>query len=106
MRFVPCQYLDVLSDSLLQRTFDIKLGLTKSERLQMKESAMTHAMVISAVHLDGKEFQNSSHIRTLTASIYLFIATGQPTRYKVENSWGDTAGKDGYFVMTDKWFDQ
>lgn len=46
---------------------------------------MTHAMVISGVHLDS---------------------AGRPIRYKVENSWGDTAGNDGYFVMTDKWFEQ
>jgi bleomycin hydrolase len=61
------------------------LGLTKAERLQVNESSMTHAMVISGVHLD---------------------AQGNPVRYKVENSWGETVGKDGYFVMTDKWFEQ
>lgn len=46
---------------------------------------MTHAMVISGVHLDG---------------------AGKAIRYKVENSWGDTAGEKGYFVMTDAWFEQ
>ena len=42
-------------------------------------------MVISGVHLDS---------------------AGKPLRYKVENSWGDALGDKGYFVMTDKWFDQ
>ena len=46
---------------------------------------MTHAMVISAVHLD---------------------ANGRPVRYKVENSWGDAVGDKGYFVMTDAWFEE
>jgi bleomycin hydrolase len=46
---------------------------------------MTHAMVISGVHLD---------------------ANGKPVRYKVENSWGETKGDKGYFVMTDAWFEQ
>ena len=46
---------------------------------------MTHAMVISGVHLDS---------------------AGKPVRYKVENSWGETAGKEGYFIMTDAWFEQ
>ena len=48
-------------------------------------SAMTHAMVITAVHLDP---------------------SGKPVRYKVENSWGDTAGEKGWFVMSDKWFEE
>jgi len=68
-----------------ENAFDVKLGLTKAERLQICDSAMTHAMVISGVHLDP---------------------AGKPVRYKVENSWGETAGKDGYFVMTDAWFDE
>ena len=46
---------------------------------------MTHAMVITAVHLDDN---------------------GKPVRYRVENSWGPAAGDKGYFVMTDAWFEQ
>ncbi|KAG5221347.1 bleomycin hydrolase [Salix suchowensis] len=68
-----------------ENAFDITLGLTKAERLQVNESAMTHAMVISGVHLD---------------------ASGVPVRYKVENSWSETSGNKGYFMMTDKWFEQ
>lgn len=71
--------------SLFQSAFDITLGLTKAERLQVNESAMTHAMVISGVHLD---------------------AAGKPVRYKVENSWGEDAGHKGYYMMTDKWFEE
>jgi len=65
---------------------DHSTGLTKAERLQSSESSMTHAMVITAVHVDEE--------------------TGKPIRYKVENSWGEAVGDHGFFVMTDKWFDE
>ncbi|KAJ3553312.1 hypothetical protein NP233_g12673 [Leucocoprinus birnbaumii] len=68
-----------------ENAFDIKLGLTKAQRLQICESSMTHAMVITGVHLN---------------------AAGKPIRYKVENSWGETSGHEGFMVMTDKWFEQ
>jgi bleomycin hydrolase len=64
--------------------FNVTLGLSKAERLMVSESAMTHAMVLTGVHvLDGKS-----------------------VRWRVENSWSETAGTEGYFVMTDKWMDE
>ena len=59
--------------------------MSKAERLLTGESAMTHAMVLTAVHLDKD---------------------GMPVRWRVENSWSETAGTDGYFVMSDKWMDE
>ncbi|MDD3095218.1 MAG: C1 family peptidase, partial [Candidatus Marinimicrobia bacterium] len=57
--------------------------LDKGGRLEYGESLMTHAMVISGVNLQGS----------------------RPERWKVENSWGDKYGNQGYFVMSDSWFD-
>ncbi|KAL9089646.1 MAG: hypothetical protein Q9165_005678 [Trypethelium subeluteriae] len=65
--------------------FNVKLGMSKTERLVTGESAMTHAMVLTAVHLDEE---------------------GKPVRWRVENSWSEAAGTEGYFVMADAWFDE
>ncbi|RMZ89538.1 hypothetical protein DV736_g3230, partial [Chaetothyriales sp. CBS 134916] len=64
--------------------FNISLKLSKSQRLKVGESAMTHAMVLTAVQV---EF-------------------GKTVRWRVENSWGDGAGEKGYFVMSDEWLDE
>ena len=64
--------------------FNVKLGMDKAQRLRTGESAMTHAMVLTGVHLDGKE----------------------AVRWRVQNSWGAAAGTEGFFVMSDEWMDQ
>ncbi len=43
-------------------------------------------MVLTAVHVDD--------------------TTGQTTRWRVQNSWGEDVGKKGWFVMTDAWMDE
>lgn len=64
--------------------FDTDFTMTKAERLDYGESLMTHAMVLTGVDL----------------------IDGQSTKWKVENSWGEKVGKDGFFVMSDAWMDQ
>ena len=73
--------LDV--DSILG--FAVEGALTKAERLDYGESAMTHAMVFEGVNLD---------------------AAGNPTLWKVENSWGKDHGRDGFDTLSDAWFDE
>jgi len=46
---------------------------------------MTHAMVLTAVHLDKE---------------------GKSIRWRVQNSWGEGAGTEGWFVMSDRWMDE
>lgn len=62
------------------------LGMSKAERLMTGESAMTHAMVLTAVHVDEE--------------------TGKTVRWRVQNSWGTTPGEKGWFVMGDSWMDE
>ena len=74
--------LDVLKTDAL---FDTQWRMDKAERLDYGQSLMTHAMVLTGVNLDEN---------------------GKPQRWRVENSWGKDAGKDGYYVMSDRWFDE
>lgn len=55
----------------------------KSSRIKYKQSLMTHAMTLTAVHLD---------------------ADGKPVRWRVENSWGKDSGQNGYYVMDHQYF--
>jgi bleomycin hydrolase len=61
-------------------------AMDKAGRLRVGESAMTHAMVLTAVHVDEK--------------------TGRCVRWRVQNSWGTDSGDKGWFVMSDDWMDQ
>jgi len=65
--------------------FDTDFPMTKEQRLDYCESLMTHAMVITGVDLDEND---------------------RPIRWKVENSWGKDRGKDGFYVMSDEWFEE
>jgi bleomycin hydrolase len=82
------QFSDSKSGIMDLDLFDYKLGfnvslleMTKAQRLMAEESSMTHAMVLTAVHVDEK--------------------TGESVRWRVQNSWGPDAGEKGWFVMSD-----
>lgn len=64
--------------------FGCDLNLSKADRLYYGESSMTHAMVITGVNLDEM---------------------GNPTKWRIENSWGEDSGDKGYLCMDDTWFD-
>ena len=61
------------------------LRMSKADMLDYGLAAMNHAMVLTGVNLDEN---------------------GRPTRWKIENSWGDEHGKKGYYICSDSWFDQ
>ncbi|MGM9517457.1 MAG: aminopeptidase C [Acidaminococcus sp.] len=57
--------------------------MEKGDRLWYGASSATHAMLLTGVDFD---------------------ADGNPTRWKIENSWGKDVGKDGYFVCSEAYF--
>ncbi len=64
--------------------FNIKLKMSKAERVMTGESGITHAVILTGVHVEN----------------------GKTVRWRVQNSWGPEAGENGFFVMTDKWVDE
>ncbi|KAL4803396.1 peptidase C1B, bleomycin hydrolase [Aspergillus unguis] len=78
--------LGIMDPEILDLTlgFNISLGMDKAQRLTSGETAMTHAMVITAVHIEN----------------------GKPVRWRVENSWGEASGDKGWYVMSDRWMDE
>ena len=65
-------------------TFKTDFFMTKEEALNNYESTINHMVVITGVNLDE----------------------GVPTKWKIENSWGEEVGNKGYFVASDTWFDK
>jgi bleomycin hydrolase len=68
----------------LEGVYDTRFGLDKADRLIYRGSQMTHAMLFTGVDL----------------------VDDVPRRWRVENSWGDEIGTDGFFTMNDNWFDE
>lgn len=68
----------------LEDVYHTTFDMDKAQRMDYRESTATHAMLFTGVN----------------------IVDGKPNRWRVENSWGDSLGDRGYFVMTDKWFDE
>lgn len=65
-------------------TYGMDFFMEKGERLDYRESAMNHAMVLTGVSLDE---------------------SGTPEKWKIQNSWSDEKGDKGYYLMNAEWFD-
>lgn len=65
--------------------YGVTFGMDKVERIQTGASGSSHGMALIAVDLDKD---------------------GQSTKWQFENSWGSSAGHQGYLTFTDEWFDE
>ncbi len=66
----------------LDAVYGVDFGLDKADRLLYHDTLMTHAMLFTGVD----------------------VLDGAVRRWRVENSWGEKAGVQGYFTMNDNWF--
>ncbi len=63
----------------------IDLDMDKKTRILTRQSGSAHAMSIIAVDTDEND---------------------KPIKWEFENSWGASAGNNGYLTFTDAWFDE
>jgi bleomycin hydrolase len=66
------------------RVLGFDLNIEKASMLDFGHSQMNHAMVITGYAKKD----------------------GLPTKYKIENSWGDKSGNKGYYLTSDSWFNK
>jgi bleomycin hydrolase len=65
-----------------ESVYGLKLGLSKADRLLLRDSTVNHGMTFIGVDLRD----------------------GRPVKWLVENSWGSDRGRNGLWTMYDDWF--
>ncbi len=63
--------------------FGVNFSMDKADALAYLQDAPNHCMVFIGVN----------------------VTAGKPDKWKVENSWGDKRGREGYWTITSSWFD-
>lgn len=63
--------------------FGVELGMSREDMIDVFETGTTHAMTFQGVQLDDD---------------------GRPVAWRIENSWGKDACKDGYLIASAEWF--
>jgi bleomycin hydrolase len=71
-----------------ESVYDTTFELDKAGRLQYNQTQMTHAMLFTGVDVVKRGKKET------------------PRRWKVENSWGEENGRNGFYLMNDNWFDE
>ncbi|MCM1052739.1 MAG: hypothetical protein NC483_02010 [Ruminococcus sp.] len=64
--------------------FDVDLELDNNSIIKTNGSTNNHTMIITGVN----------------------IVDNKPTKWKIENSWGNKVGNLGYYIATDDWFNK
>jgi len=65
--------------------FGVDFSMDKKARILTRQSGSSHAMALVGVDVDKND---------------------KPIKWQFENSWGTTAGHNGYIAFTDQWFSE
>lgn len=68
-----------------QSLFGVDFNMSRAQRMMSHQSGSTHGMALCGVDFDTND---------------------NPTKWKLENSWGANYGNHGYLTMTDQWFSE
>ena len=68
----------------------LSFTLNKEQRLNFKDSLMTHAMVITGANVSEVDALDQCRVNS----------------WEVENSWSTNGPANGYYSMSDSWFDE
>ncbi len=66
-----------------ENLFGVKFNMSRAQKMLTHQSGSSHGMALCGVDTDPK---------------------GNPTKWKLENSWSSSFGNKGYLTMTDDWF--
>jgi len=77
-------YLDI-NNYDYNTLFGISFEMDKKERIITGESSSSHGMALVGVDVNMEN---------------------KPTKWLLENSWGNSSGFKGFLIMTDEWFDE
>ena len=61
------------------------ITISKGDRMLIRNAEVSHAMILKGVHSEKG---------------------AKPTKWLVENSWGEDTGKKGCYVMSNQWFEE
>lgn len=79
---------------------DRESGVLDENLFNIKDTFVDYEDMTKAQRIDAR-FSTACHAMNLTG----FDKKDKKVNFwKIENSWGDEIGKDGYFSMSDKWF--
>lgn len=86
-------------------------GLTKGDRLRYGQSLMTHAMLLTGVHVPGCGTRkvttgNGKGKDEKAGGSSSPIDASKVTKWRIQNSWGTRLGNEGYLTATDAWMDE